>query len=194
MAQSRQEFRHVIRQKRNLLLPNEQKKAELALCEQFFSLPEVLDAKHIAIYLSNDGEINTTAIISELWAREINVYLPVLHPFSSGHLLFLHYLPNTPMQENTYGIPEPVLDKRLITPLTKLDMVCTPLVAFDRMGNRLGMGGGYYDRALAPWFEKKANPMPIGLAHSCQYVDKLPTEKWDVPLPKIITPDRIWSW
>ena len=68
MAQSRQEFRNVIRQKRKLLLPNEQKTAELALCEQFFYLPEVLDAKHIAIYLSNDGEINTTAIISELWA------------------------------------------------------------------------------------------------------------------------------
>ena len=131
MPHSRQVFRELIRQKRNLLLPHEQKIAELALCEQFFSLPEVLNAKHIAIYLSNDGEINTASIISKLWAEEINVYLPVLHPFSSGHLLFLRYLPNTPMQENVYGIPEPVLDKRLITPLTQLDILCTPLVAFD---------------------------------------------------------------
>ena len=194
MVHSRKVFRELIRQKRNLLRPNEQKVAERAICEQFFSLPEVLEAEHIAIYLSNDGEINTAAIISRLWTKGVNVYLPVLHPFSSGHLLFLHYLPNTPMKKNVFGISEPVLDKRLIAPVTQLDILCTPLVAFDRSGNRLGMGGGFYDRTLEPWFKSKITPKPIGLAHSCQYVDELPTEEWDIPLPKVITPDRIWSW
>ncbi len=56
------------------------------------------------------------------------------------------------------------------------------------------MGGGYYDRTLEPWFKTGRGPKPIGLAHDCQQVEKLPVESWDVPLPKIVTPSRIWDW
>ncbi|GAK85225.1 5-formyltetrahydrofolate cyclo-ligase [Vibrio ponticus] len=118
----------------------------------------------------------------------------MIHPFSKGHLLFLHYQANTEMVLNQYRILEPKLKQHLIQPLAKLDLICTPLVAFDSTGHRLGMGGGYYDRTLAPWFHARQGAKPIGLAHDCQHVSRLPIESWDVPLPKIVTPSRIWQW
>ncbi|WP_159287438.1 5-formyltetrahydrofolate cyclo-ligase, partial [Klebsiella pneumoniae] len=107
----------------------------------------------IALYLANDGELNTQPLIEWLWQQGKQVYLPVLHPFAKGHLLFLHYHTHTPMDKNRYGIAEPKLDQRLICPVRELDIIGTPLVAFDQSGQRLGMGGGYYDRTLAPWFK-----------------------------------------
>jgi 5,10-methenyltetrahydrofolate synthetase len=58
-------------------------------------------------------------------------------------------------------------------PHSMLDIICTPLVAFDE-ANRLGMGGGYYDRTLACWHEHQLGPRPLGLAHDCQQVDAVP--------------------
>lgn len=71
----------------------------------------------------------------------------------------------------------------------QLDVVITPLVAFDITGNRMGMGGGYYDRTLANW-RTDQRPLPIGYAHDCQQVDKLAKQHWDIPLPYIITPTQ----
>ena len=112
----------------------------------------------------------------------------MLHPFTPGHLLFLRYTATSPMTRNRYGIAEPELDMQQVVPHSTLDLICTPLVAFDATGNRLGMGGGYYDRTLACWHEHRLGPKPLGLAHDCQQVDAVPQEEWDVPLPQIITP------
>lgn len=194
MTLSRQEFRQQVRQLRQQLPQHFQQQAGLTLIEQFALLPELKFAQHIALYLSADGEIDTNPLIDWLWQQGKQVYLPVIHPFSKGHLLFLHYQPETEMVLNKYRILEPKLKQHLIRPLYQLDLICTPLVAFDSTGHRLGMGGGYYDRTLQPWFDSQRGPKPIGLAHDCQHVSKLPIEAWDVPLPKIVTPSTIWQW
>ena len=98
-----------------------------------------------------DGEISTDKLIKTLWAQDKHVYLPVLHPFNPNHLLFLRYLPDTPMLKNKFGIWEPKLNVQNVLPLDELDILFTPLVAFDKQGNRLGMGGGFYDRTLQNW-------------------------------------------
>lgn len=67
-------------------------------------------------------------------------------------------------------------------------MIVTPLVAFDDNGNRMGMGGGFYDRTLAQVKDNK--PLAVGYAHDCQQVSYLPVEYWDIPLPIIITPTK----
>jgi len=193
-SSSRQHIRQHIRLRRRALSPQQQQHAAQDLLVLFQQVPSVIDAHHIALYLSNDGEIDTQPLIDWLWLHGKAVYLPVLHPFSKGQLLFLHYTPETRMTLNKYQIQEPVLDIRLVKPVNELDLICTPLVAFDSTGQRLGMGGGYYDRTLNRWHHEKQGPRPLGLAHDCQQVENLPFEAWDVPLPEIITPSCHFSW
>lgn len=190
----RQALRKKIRQRRRSLSQDQQAQAAHELSLRFISAPAFSDARHIALYLPVDGELDTRPLIDACWRAGKQVYLPVIHPFSPGNLLFLHYRKDSVMVPNRYGIPEPRLDIRDVLPAQRLDLIGTPLVAFDNQGQRLGMGGGYYDRTLAPWFATGAGARPIGIAHDCQQVDQLPSEIWDVPLPEIITPSRHWQW
>jgi 5-formyltetrahydrofolate cyclo-ligase len=177
-----------IRQRRNALSVTQQHNAAFTVTERLSSHVKIQQAKRIAIYLSNDGELSTTDFIDWCWQQNKHVYLPVVHPFSPGNLLFLHYQQDTKLVANIYGILEPQLDVTKVCPLDQLDVICTPLVAFDNSGARLGMGGGFYDRSLARWQQTKL--YPLGLAHDCQQVEKVPIESWDIPLPEIITPNK----
>ena len=185
---ARSQLRKEIRQRRNALAVTEQSNAAIALTKRLSSHNQILQAKRIAIYLSNDGELSTAKFINWCWHNNKEVYLPVVHPFSKGNLLFLHYQEDTKLVSNRYGILEPQLDVTMVCPLDQLDIICTPLVAFDNSGARLGMGGGFYDRSLAQWQQNKT--YPLGLAHDCQLVDTVPVEGWDIPLPEIITPSK----
>jgi 5-formyltetrahydrofolate cyclo-ligase len=190
---NRNAIRQEVRNKRCQLNAEKQQEQSLLLCEKLIHQKELSKVKKIAIYLANDGELNTLPFINWCWKNAISVYLPVIHPFSKGHLLFLKYTNTSSMVKNKYGISEPKLDVRSIITVANLDIIFTPLVAFDKQGNRLGMGGGFYDRTLATWHaqyqqNKQTKPMPIGLAHDCQQVTTIPIESWDIPLPKIITP------
>ncbi|WP_028864875.1 5-formyltetrahydrofolate cyclo-ligase [Psychromonas aquimarina] len=191
---SRDEIRKHIRKQRRLLTPAQQSLDAQKLFSKLIRHDKVIKAHKIAISLAHDGEIETFAFIKWCWANKKQVYLPVVHPFSKGHLLFLHYTSDSEMVTNKYGISEPKLEQQHTCPVTDLDIIFAPLVAFDQQGNRIGMGGGYYDRMLAPWFKNKSGPYPIGLAHNCQQVKQLPIKKWDVPLPEIITPSEHYIW
>ncbi len=191
---SRDEIRKHIRKQRRLLTPAQQNLDAQKLFSKLIKHHKVIKAHKIAISLAHDGEIETFAFIKWCWANNKQVYLPVVHPFSKGHLLFLHYTADSEMVTNKYGISEPKLEQLHTCPVTDLDIIFAPLVAFDHQGNRIGMGGGYYDRMLAPWFKNRSGPYPIGLAHNCQQVKQLPIEEWDVPLPEIITPSQHYRW
>ena len=188
MKSTQQTLRHQLRQQirktRANLTALQQQQAENFITQQALALIEARNAQHIALYVSFDGEISTDKLIKTLWAQDKHVYLPVLHPFNPNHLLFLRYLPDTPMLKNKFGIWEPKLNVQSVLPLDELDILFTPLVAFDKQGNRLGMGGGFYDRTLQNW--QNSSFIPVGLAHQCQQVEQLPTEAWDVPLHQIL--------
>lgn len=188
MKSTQQTLRHQLRQQirktRANLTALQQQQAEDSITQQALALIEERNAQHIALYISFDGEISTEKLIKILWMQGKQVYLPVLHPFNPNHLLFLRYLPETPMLKNKFGILEPKLNVQNVLPLKELDILFTPLVAFDKQGNRLGMGGGFYDRTLQHW--QKSSFIPVGLAHQCQQVEQLPTEAWDVPLHQIL--------
>lgn len=191
-AQQRQNIRNQIRQRRRALTPEQQHDFALQMADRIAAHPRILAAQNVAVFLSFDGELDTGPLIERLWRQGLRVYLPVLHPFSAGNLLFLRYASDTPLMRNRFNILEPQLDVRSVLPVGELDVVLTPLVAFDSAGQRLGMGGGFYDRTLQNW--QHAGPYPIGLAHDCQQVDKIPTEHWDIPLPEIVTPSQNWAW
>ena len=180
----RNQLRQQIRKTRANLTALQQQQAEDSITQQALALIEERNAQHIALYVSFDGEISTNKLIKILWAQGKQVYLPVLQPFNPNHLLFLRYLPDTPMLKNKFGIWEPKFNVQNVLPLDELDILFTPLVAFDKQGNRLGMGGGFYDRTLQNW--QNSSFIPVGLAHQCQQVEQLPTEAWDVPLHQIL--------
>ena len=189
---TRQQIRQQIRQRRRALTPEQQTQFALHAADRMMTYPPVLLAQTVAVFLSFDGELDTRPLIDQLWRAGKRVYLPVLHPFSPGNLLFLHYHPSSDLVVNRLNIREPKLDVRDVLPLSQLDVLVTPLVAFDAAGQRLGMGGGFYDRTLQNWRQHRLQP--VGYAHDCQQGDALPTEQWDIPLPAVITPSKTWLW
>ena len=189
----RQQLRKLIRQRRQQLSPEQQQQAANDLVSQALALPALSYSQHIALYLANDSELDTFPLIQTLWQQGKQVYLPVLHPFSAGYLLFVQYQQDTLLYPNKFGIPEPLPACHRLRPVNQLDIIFTPLVAFDAAGNRLGMGGGFYDRTLAQ-LAPDSHCQVIGLAHNCQQVETVPTEAWDIPLKQIITPDHCFNF
>ncbi|PCI53051.1 MAG: 5-formyltetrahydrofolate cyclo-ligase [Gammaproteobacteria bacterium] len=194
-------IRQILRTKRKALTTAFQQTAAEALLLRLKNDIVIKEAKYIALYLANNGELDLQPFIRWCWQQNKHIYLPIVHPFAKGHLLFLRYEHNSTMVINRYNIEEPKLDVRGIKPIQQLDIMLTPLVAFDSTGARIGMGGGYYDRTLAKWYEhyrlnkesaqdKHYSLSIIGVAHDCQQITKVPHETWDIPLPKIMTPTR----
>ncbi|CAM3829094.1 5-formyltetrahydrofolate cyclo-ligase [Rheinheimera salexigens] len=190
---SRSVIRQQIRLTRQQLSSAEQQTAAKKLVSQITNLPQFNTSQHIALYLTNDGELDTSLLIQTLWQLHKTVYIPVLHPFTAGYLVFVRYEPTSPLQTNKFGIKQPLLACQNIIPVAELDLIFTPLVAFDSQGNRLGMGGGFYDRTLAQ-LPADYRSRFVGLAHSCQQVSALPIASWDIPLQTIVTPDKIWRF
>ncbi|KKL02042.1 5-formyltetrahydrofolate cyclo-ligase [Rheinheimera mesophila] len=187
---SRQQLRSHIRHLRRSLSAEQQHQASLDLVKQLLPRPEVQQAQHIALYLTNDGELDTSPLIQALWQQGKSLYLPLLHPVVQGYLVFQLYTAATTLKPNQFGIGEPELNCSLLCPVSQLDLIFTPLVAFDAQGQRLGMGGGFYDRTLSQLEHSSEKPALIGLAHDCQQVESVPVEAWDIPLPAICTPSR----
>lgn len=189
----RHKQRQAIRTQRRALSPMERRLRSEALCAQLFRQPVFRSASNIALYLPADGEIDTASIIGRCWSLGKKVYLPVLVPFLDNRLWFTRYKPDTRLVSNRFGIPEPqIVHRQRVKPLA-LDLVLTPLVGFDPQGNRLGMGGGYYDRSFAFLLRRRnwKKPHMVGLAYDFQQLEMLPAQPWDVPLTAVAT-DAHW--
>lgn len=190
----RDNIRRTFRERRRNLSALEKDKSAHQLVALLDKQQLLHKGAHVALYKTNDAELSTEPLITYCWQQEINVYLPVLHPFTNGHLLFLRYTTETAMQSNRFGIMEPKIDVTAVCPARDLDAIFTPLVAFDDSGNRLGMGGGFYDRTLSALQGNVHSPKVIGLAYDIQRTSALPVETWDIPLPAIATPSKIYSF
>lgn len=181
-------LRNQIRAKRRALSRLQQSGAAQQLarlvCRQGF----FLRAKRVALYVANDGEIDPHLIRELTLASGKRCYLPLLHPLQSDRMYFARIEKHTRLRLNRFGIPEPSLRRGKFSPAWSLDCVFLPLVAFDRSGNRLGMGGGFYDRTFA-FRAKSPHPKPllVGLAHSCQEIDQIAARRHDVALDYIAT-------
>ncbi|MAY72179.1 MAG: 5-formyltetrahydrofolate cyclo-ligase [Halomonas sp.] len=196
---SRTELRRELRRRRRALSPRQQRAASQSLLARLRRLPELLSARRVALYLPNDGEIDPRPLLDWLRQRRAQAYLPVLRPLSDNRLWFVRYDEHTPMVANRFGISEPCSrhgahpSRRL--PPWALDAILLPLVGFDDAGQRLGMGGGFYDRTLAFAHPDsgQGGPRPrlIGLAHDVQRVERLPVASWDVPLNAIVSDHRV---
>ncbi len=192
----KRELRAALRKRRQSLEPIAQQRAKSALVTIICVLPEFQQSQHIAVYLASDGEIDPSGVVQEAWSLGKSCYLPVLDTQDKNGMFFVKYGPDTPLVQNRYGIYEPVLNKADVCTPEDLDLVLMPLTGFDEMGGRLGMGGGYYDRAFAFTKEKGKQlrkPALIGLAHECQKVAQIPVESWDIPMVGIATDTRYYQ-
>jgi 5-formyltetrahydrofolate cyclo-ligase len=191
----RKTLRRDMRARRRALTPLQQRRAGQRLARLVAAQLWFAKARHIALYLPNDGEIDTLPLTQLCRRLGKTLYLPVLHPIRHNRLWFTPWCPDTRLQRNRYRILEPVLQGKPVRPAFALDLVLLPLVAFSADGGRMGMGGGYYDRTFAFRLKQTGvrGPRLVGLAHELQRVDQLPVEDWDVPLDAIATDARIYT-
>jgi 5-formyltetrahydrofolate cyclo-ligase len=180
--------RHSIRLERAKLSINEQAEKAHQLMRIILQLPEFIHSQHLGAYWPNDSEINPLGILATAHKMGKSCYLPRLEPDPIVHMQFVEYHPGDSLTANRLGILEPSLDHtKSITPKS-LDLVLVPLVAFDKKGQRLGMGKGYYDHTFA--FHKMdphSKPFLLGIAYNLQEVSELPSEGWDIPLDGVAT-------
>jgi 5-formyltetrahydrofolate cyclo-ligase len=144
----------------------------------------------IAVYASLPTELDTTPLIRLARSRGCIVYVPCIERHSLGRKMRFVELTGR-QRRNRLGIDEP--ENSLMIGARWLDLVFLPLVGFDARGVRLGMGGGYYDRAFAfrRWRKVWHAPRLIGLAYSFQQVDGLTAATHDVRLDAVVTEERI---
>ncbi len=147
-------------------------------------------AKHIGLYLAVNSEADPSALRN---STQKQFYLPVLANDENQGLLFAPIQNNSEYKLNKFSIPEPVCPAQEHRKGEQLDLVVMPLVGFDRHGNRLGMGGGFYDRCFA--FKNKqpfrSSPVLVGFAYALQETNDIEPEDWDVKLDLIVTENGI---
>ena len=182
------ELRKALRQARRLLDSKAQDHAEKRVLSHLLSLRTVREASSIACYLHADGELNTDQIIKYLQTAGKEIYLPRLVGKTADKAMeFERFEGHGTLIKNRFGIREPSRCHKPQDPAL-FDLVLMPVVGFDLEGNRLGMGGGYYDRSFSFCNDThQRRPALIGLAHHFQACTRIPSEPWDISLDAVVT-------
>ncbi|TNF92621.1 MAG: 5-formyltetrahydrofolate cyclo-ligase [Gammaproteobacteria bacterium] len=187
------EIRRKVRQNLSDLSPHERQQLIENAISRFVRTRAFRNSKHIACYFPVRHELDIIPLIEYCWSCKKKVYLPCLSPRPFNHLYFLPFSRDTKLSLNRFRIPEPdhTLKKRVH--VHKLDIVVTPLLAFDQNGARLGMGGGFYDRTFAfKRYSKHLNkPKLWSIALEIQHYSLTPMP-WDVYLDGIVTESSIY--
>ena len=181
---------------RKLLTNKEIKLRSEQLRDQLFQHFSVAEWRwlHVFLPLAQKNEPDTWLIIRRIWAEKLPVRLAV-PVVQSDNISLKHYelVPTTSLLTNRWGIPEPAADPATEVAPARLDAVLVPLLACDLQGQRVGYGGGFYDRFLA---QCRPQTLFIGLsvldeAPVAAIADVRPT---DVPLHAVITPGGVWNF
>ncbi len=190
--------RQRMRAQREALSSQQRQAAAAIVAQKLLNLSVVQTAEHIAVYLAHQGELELGPTITALWQQGKRLYLPCLSGSTALH--FHAYTATSDLQANRFGILEvkeaiglgPRVreddeDVPLSLPAEALDIVLVPLVAFDALGHRLGMGQGYYDRCFA--FRRlgvQATPCLIGCAYPFQEIPVFEPAAHDVAMDLVV--------
>ena len=193
-SQSASEIRLLQRRQLQSLLVTTQRQHSRDLCQNIIKEKAYKYSQHIACYIANDGEIDPALLIEHALFSEKIVYLPILSPLKNS-LYFAPYNTNSQLKLNRFNIPEPVCHPSNWKKASQLDLLLLPLVAFDDQGNRMGMGGGFYDQTLSYLNHRQhwKKPVLMGAAHEVQKVDQLEAQSWDIPLNYIATEKQLYN-
>lgn len=186
--QDRNTIRDSMRAKRNFLSDKERNDSALSLLDILRDQAWFLKASSVASYLSCDGEISLTPAIEYLLGQQQLVTLPVIGS-QAGQMQFCKWSEGQPLTKNRFGILEP--EPNEVVPLDAHSLILTPLVAFDNQGNRIGMGGGYYDRFLSTGIPLSDRPLVVGVAYAFQQLDRITAEEWDAKMDAVVTDKEV---
>ncbi len=189
IAEKKDSLRKDVLQKRSRLPFEEIFKISSIIQKRFLGLSELKSARRVALYASFKNEVLTDAIFEYALAHGKEVFFPRVVRGKRG-LMFLRVRGKKDFTQGSYKIHEPAHDGGLDMAATSLfdGIIIVPGVAFDRNGNRLGYGKGYYDKAL-----DGINKVYLvaALAFDFQIVDRIPAEAHDIKMDKIITESRV---
>ncbi|MFT5484511.1 MAG: 5-formyltetrahydrofolate cyclo-ligase [Halieaceae bacterium] len=181
--------RRALKRRRRALSTWRQRVAAKAVYRHIASSSMFRNSHSVAAYCAGGGELDVSAVISRLLQQCGHCYLPVSG--DAGSMVFASHRPGQTLGTNRFGLLEPRGCYQVIQ-ADRLDLVLVPLVAFDRHGGRLGMGGGFYDRCFA--FKQGrplSRPLLLGVAHDFQLTSRLTAQEWDVRLDAVVTPSGL---
>ena len=176
------QIRIKVYEKRNKISKDTVKLRSRAIFENLIKT-DILKYNNILVYADFKNEVETGDIIAFLLANNKNVFLPVCDVQKCSFSAIKISEPNFDSQLNSYGIAEP---KSFVSNEDEIDCAIVPGIAFDKTGNRIGFGKGYYDK----YFENK-NIFKIALCYEFQIVDSIPADSHDFPMNMLITEDRV---
>jgi 5-formyltetrahydrofolate cyclo-ligase len=180
---SKKALRDAAKQKRRAIPEDEIAKKSARICAY---LLEVIDGcDPVMAYVSKPPEVDTHPFIRDLLREGRRVVVPIIE--KETRTLRLSYLRDTTLLvKSTFHVPEPI-GNEIPAQASDIQTVIIPLLAFDRRGNRLGYGAGYYDRFLA----QNPGVRKIGVAFSCQEIDSVPGDENDVRIDIVVTEDEV---
>lgn len=185
ILQQKLELRRVMRERRRSIAVTDREKNSAALNRLLIKRLLDLPACTVSAYLAFDGEPDLAPCFIALREKGFQLALPSIEAQGdSTHMVFRHWESDDVLSKNQLGISEPSQGEQLDP--SELGAILMPLVAWDNSGARLGMGAGYYDRALAK-LRHQARPLRIGIAFDAQRTDEIPTGRHDVPLHELIS-------
>ncbi len=184
-TKSQPELRKAALAARRSLSDTERARASREICDRVLRSHWFAASKTIACYLPSHDEVDSTAIIERAWHANKRILVPVVA--AHGAMILRQVTPDTELRRNIFGLWEPACGSDVAA--NRCDAVITPVVAFDASGHRIGMGGGYFDRCFAFLRHRRRwlRPKLIGLAFSCQQVDRIAPNPWDIALYQVIT-------
>ncbi len=190
---ARQVLRSELQARRAAATPTQRITAAQGLRSTLEQIPEFLTDAHIGGYWATSGELPLMALFDGMRQRDQIFHLPVVGPMHS--LQWVTWKVGDEVATNRYGIPEPVHERSRRVAVDMIDVLLIPLLGFDRNGNRLGFGGGYYDRALEFLRDREhaASTLLVGVGYSFQEVEYIDAEAWDVKLDYIATERELIS-
>lgn len=191
---SSKEQRNLLRQeilaKRRQLSAKESAQAGLSILKTIMQMNVFKRTVNVASYISLSGEL-CTQDMNEYFMTRHHLCLPYMVTGQKGKMDFYSFKKGDELVENRFHILEPKNQPENLVLEDKIDVIVVPLVAFDNKGNRMGMGGGYYDRMLK---KVRKDCLVIGVAYEFQQVDELLVEEWDMPMDIVITEKNCYEF
>jgi 5-formyltetrahydrofolate cyclo-ligase len=189
VTDDRSELRRRLRFARGALSTEELAVASARLAAQLCDLLTPRRPGRVATYFAAGGELDPNVAAAALRGDGWVLHLPVLQ--GSRSMAFVEWDEGAGLVPNRYGIPEPPVDAgQVARAAIEMDVVLLPCVALDLRGNRMGMGAGFYDRALEGLRGPSA-PLLVGIVHDDAVVDALGPAPWDVPVDVVLTDRRM---